>query len=537
MKQTKIYWIDLFSGAGGTTTGIHLANANATVLACVNHDAKAIACHLENHPDCMHFTEDIRDFNVVLKLKALVDKTKEMDPDCRINIWASLECTNYSKAKGGQPRDADSRTLAEHMLMYLEELNPDYLHIENVREFMAWGPLNDSGKPVCRDKGRDYMRWVNSIKKLGYEYDFRLLNSANFGAYTSRERYFAQFAKKGMPIAWPKAIHAKKVDAAATLFEAPKEKWKAVKEVLELETEGESIFSRKKPLVDNTLERIYAGLVKFQDEDVFRYRYNGGSVNPEEKAKSLKVPMGTLLSNGTHAIVKKVFVTKYFSGRPMGKVISVNGPMGTIKTVDGQSIVSAIHLQTYYGNGGVHSIDEPSPTLTTKDRVAKVDAHFIDQQYGNGSPASINEPANTLTTSPKLALVNVKKFLLNPQFASKGSSIDKPCFTLIARMDKRPPHIVSAETGEGYIIVYENDSEAMVRIKEFMAMNGIIDIKMRMLLVSEMLKIQGFPDDYVLTGTQTDQKKFIGNSVVPLMAQKLVESNYQAVCEFFTAAA
>jgi DNA (cytosine-5)-methyltransferase 1 len=136
-----------------------------------------------------------------------------------------------------------------------------------------------------------------------------------------------------------------------------------------------------------------------------------------------------------------------------------------------------------------------------------------------------------LTNVPKLALVHVKQWLLNPQFASKGSSIDNPCFTLIARMDKRPPYIISAETGEGCIIIYENDSPITVKIKEFMAENGIIDIKMRMLLVDEMLRIQGFSEDYKLGGTQTDQKKFIGNSVVPLVAQKFVEANYNALRE------
>jgi site-specific DNA-cytosine methylase len=45
MKPT-IYWIDLFAGGGGTTTGIHMANSNAKVVACVNHDATAIASHL-----------------------------------------------------------------------------------------------------------------------------------------------------------------------------------------------------------------------------------------------------------------------------------------------------------------------------------------------------------------------------------------------------------------------------------------------------------------------------------------------------------
>jgi DNA (cytosine-5)-methyltransferase 1 len=233
-------------------------------------------------------------------------------------------------------------------------------------------------------------------------------------------------------------------------------------------------------------------LVKFSNEGQFTYRNNGGSVNPEEKSKTLFRPMGTLLSGNTHNIV---------------------------------------HLNTYYGKSGLHSVNGVCPTLTCKDRVAIVNSHFIDQQYGQSLPASIEVPAGTLTNVPKLALVNVKQWLLNPQFASKGSSIEDPCFTLIARMDKKPPYIVSTETGEGQIIIYEDDNPVMVKIKMFMAENGIIDIKMRMLLVDEMLLIQGFPADYKLEGTQTDQKKFIGNSVVPLVAQRLVEANADALRE------
>lgn len=43
----------------------------------------------------------------------------------------------------------------------------------------------------------------------------------------------------------------------------------------------------------------------------------------------------------------------------------------------------------------------------------------------------------------------------------------------------------------------------------------------------ELLKIQGFPSFYRLEGSQQDQKKFIGNSVVPVvvMAWALVMAN------------
>lgn len=57
-----------------------------------------------------------------------------------------------------------------------------------------------------------------------------------------------------------------------------------------------------------------------------------------------------------------------------------------------------------------------------------------------------------------------------------------------------------------------------------MAAYLIGDIKMRMLKIPELLKIQGFPNEYKLQGTQTEQKKYIGNSVHPLVVKKWIES-------------
>ena len=115
-------------------------------------------------------------------------------PDSYLLLHASLECTNFSKAKGGQPRDADSRTLAEHLFRYIEALRPDYIQIENVEEFMCWGELDDKGKPVSRDRGVCYLKWVQNVRRYGYDFDHRLFNAADFGAYTSRKRFFGLFA-------------------------------------------------------------------------------------------------------------------------------------------------------------------------------------------------------------------------------------------------------------------------------------------------------------------------------------------------------
>ena len=529
MSKLKIYWIDLFCGAGGTSTGIHFASQNTKVLACVNHDANAIKSHFENHPDAHHFTEDIRDFNVVVKLKEIVEELRLREPDCIINIWASLECTNFSKAKGGQSRNADSRTLAEHMFMYIKEIDPDYFWVENVREFMSWGPLDQNGKPMSRSGGKDYLKWVEAVSSYGYRFDWRILNSANYGAYQKRERLYIQFAKFEYPTSWPAQTHTKdKIDSL--LF--PMEKWKAVRDVLDLTDEGTSIFKRKKDLSENTLKRIYAGLLKFvsNGDSCFTKQYNSGSET--SRCKSLDEPIGTITTGNSHALVKSVFIKKYFSGRPEGKVVSVNEPAGTITTVGGQALVTASHLATYYGNYGLHSIESPAPTLTTKDRIAKVDVNFIDQQYGTGSPASIDKPIGTITTIPKFNLVKAQQYIFNPAWGGNNGSLENPCCTIVARQDKAPLYLISTELGLMAIPVYENDSEIMILIKRFMVLHGIVDIKMRMLNIPELKQIQGFPIDYKLIGNQTEQKKFIGNAVEVNQAKAIVESNYISLFNF-----
>lgn len=502
----KLLYIDLFCGAGGTSTGVETATLDgqkcAKVIACVNHDPHAIASHLANHPEAKHYTEDIR----TLDLSTLIEHTqkeREKNPGALLVLWASLECTNFSRAKGGQARDADSRTLAEHLFRYIDALKPDYIQIENVREFMMWGDLDENGKPVSKDSGRLYLRWVGQVCDRGYSFSHRILNSADFGAYTSRERFFGIFAKKGLPIVFPEPTHCRRPEKGG-IFGTLKS-WKPVKEVLDLDDCGKSIF-RDKPLSEKTLQRIYAGLVKFVagGKEAFMMRYN--TVRPQDTVKSLDAPCGVLTTENRFALVKTQFLSKQFSGDPSGKNVGIDGPAGTVTCKDHHAFITA-----YYGNGGNHSVDAPAPTVTTKDRLGYVRAQFLDNQYGNGWASSIGTPAGTVTTSPKLNLVSAR-FLVNPQFGSEGASIEKPCFTLIARMDKRPPYIVTAETGPA-IALYKDDSPMTVKIKEFMALYGIRDICMRMLKIPELKKIMGFPEDYVLVGTQSEQKKYIGNAV------------------------
>ena len=622
--------VDLFCGAGGTTCGFVQAelegNMLAKVIACVNHDPTAIKSHWANHPEVKHFEEDIRTLDLTELIK-LVNYWRGVYPEAYLILWASLECTNFSKAKGGQPRDADSRTLADHLERYVEAISPDYVQIENVVEFMSWGPLDDKGKPVSRKNGSDFMRWRREIDAMGFRNEWNELNSANFGAFTSRNRLFGVFASRRLPIAWPEATHAK--DPSKFSMYGDLKKWKPVKEVLNFSYEGESIFGRKKPLSDKTLERIMAGLIKFvaKGDKSFISKYYSGK--PASKNISVDGPAGTIKTVDGQALVQGEFLVKYNSmdkngfynapgvdepapvittqnrlylaqaqflmqsngGNPESKIVSIEGPARTITATGGnQYIVHPEFLAAHYSNGdNVSSVESPCPTISTKDRFQFIKPEFIlnynhssqandinepapavlaadklalatpkffiDKHFGNHGNAqnqSVDEPAGTIMPNDKHRLVEVEPFVMptnfdnkptsiddplgvitanrkhhyivNPSHGGHSTSTDQPCPVVVARQDKAPLYLVQAEQGQVCIPVYECDTEIAIAIKCFMVQYGLVDIKMRMLRVPELLQIQGFPSHYKLEGNQSDQKKFIGNSVVPQVVKAWIEA-------------
>lgn len=630
-KDSQLYFIDLFCGAGGVTTGLHNAMVDgiaiAKVIACVNHDANAIKSHYLNHKKTKHYTEDIRTLDIS-GIIAQVLNIRRKNPNAIICLWASLECTNFSKAKGGSPRNADSRTLAEHLYRYIEGFNPDYIFIENVEEFMSWGPLDENGKPVSRDAGRDFMRWKKQIMSYGYSHDHQILNSADYGAYTSRKRYFGLFAAPGFPLKFPEPTHSKKPfsDQFGSLL-----KWKPVKDVLDFSDEGNSIFDRKKNLSPKTMQRILAGLIKYVagGKENFIAKYYS-SKNPAEMCISTDSPAGTITCVDGQSLVQPVFLAKYNSGNDASRCTSINDPSGTITTANRHALIQTKFLSKYHGKGqNIIGMDETCSTLTTKDRLALVQPAWLDKQYGSGdmnhqsvqspsgtimpndkhalvqtkwldkyyngdhnhssleSPAgtvmgvdkhrlvttkwimntaysnvgtSIEDPAPTITasrryhyvmkaepfvfnnnssTAPSLSInspaptitANRTHYIVNPAWGGNPGDVNQPCPTIIARQDKAPLYLVSTAKGLVSIAVYDTDDETTIKIKEFMVLYGIVDIKMRMLKIPELLLIQGFPKGYQLFGNQADQKKFIGNSVTPVVPEKWVEIIYRAITE------
>lgn len=674
--------VDLFCGAGGTTLGFEDARLSedeilsllmvwgvpyeeakqksfvlSKVVACINHDPIALKSHWENHKHVYHLEEDITclygiiQYGILFKSPAfqrlirLVNIYKAFYPEAKIILWASLECTNFSKAKGGKPRDADSRTLADHLHPYIIALDPDYIKIENVVEFMAWGPLDKNGRPVSSKNGQDWLRWRRSICELGYHDEWREINSADFGALTSRNRLFGCFAKPGLPIVWPEPTHAKNPEK--TQIVKPLKKWEPVKKALDFSDEGNSVFNRKKALSPKTMQRLFMGCVKHIAGGKKAFMYKAYSGDPKNRNSSLEVPAGTITTipnqqslvfitkwnsnnkkTGGHAghsieepcpvvatqnRLGAAFIVKGFSANS-GKSVNagasvdqpfptittqnrerlarvdfisryngvnggkhdnshnVEGPVGALGTGDNHAKVTAQFLQLYYSGGGQDgSIDEPVGTIPTRDRVGKVQAEFFASQ----SKVKVDcDCGHTWLTTEELYLtekcpscqtirtgtvtflhrpVKADKWLMDTNYNNVGKSIedpaptitadrhhhyivnpswgqghttgtDQPCPVVIARQDKAPLYLITCKEGPVAVPVYEGDCEWTIKLKEFMALYGICDIKMRMLKVSELKVIQGFPNDYILLGNQTDQKKFIGNSVHKVVPESWIKT-------------
>lgn len=250
--------IDCFAGGGGASVGIEMALGRCVDIA-INHDPAAILMHRTNHPNTKHLTEDIFQ----------VDLQKYVKGRHVALMWASPDCTSHSKAKGGKPREAGLRILPWAVYRHAKAILPDVIIMENVEEIQQWGPLDEQGYPIKEKKGEEYQKFISKMKSLGYAFDSRELVAADYGAPTTRKRWYAIFRRDGRSITWPEPTHNKNGTNGL-------KKWVAVSTVLDFSDLGKSIFGRKKPLADN-IDRDYRWHVYPTSERVKRI---GNSVVP-----------------------------------------------------------------------------------------------------------------------------------------------------------------------------------------------------------------------------------------------------------------
>lgn len=351
--------IDCFAGGGGASVGIEMALGRPVDIA-INHDPQAIRMHKVNHPDTLHLTEDI--FKVDLQRYVKGRRVALM--------WASPDCTSHSKAKGGQPRKSGLRILPWAVYKHAKAILPDVIIMENVEEIQQWGPLDENGHPIKERLGEDYKKFISAMKGLGYIFDSRELVAADYGAPTTRKRWYAIFRRDGKDIIWPEQTH----------FKDSEPKWKQCGKYIDWSDLGKSIFDRPKPLAEATQKRIANGIRKYILESepyvvrdkravAFVIQYHGEQKAGYARGQLLSEPIKTIDTSNWYGLVT-AFITKFYkSGIGQG----CDEPLHTITTSPGHfGLVSAFLIKYYGSGGGCQTIDRPLDTITTKDRFGLV---------------------------------------------------------------------------------------------------------------------------------------------------------------------
>lgn len=482
-RGKKMLVADLFCGAGGSSTGARMALEDlglAMELVCVNHWPTAIATHRANHPAARHYCQDIASVRPHLIV-----------PEGRLDLlMASPTCTHHSVARGGKPTSDQQRADPWHVVTWLTELRVKRLLVENVPEFVNWGPVDArNARPVRSRRGEYFAAWVDTIRRLGFAVDWRVLNAADYGEATTRRRLFVQARSDGKPIVWPAPTHVK--PQTGTLPFPGVKPWRPAREIIDWSIPGRSIFARKKPLSPKTLARIYAGAAKFGWPQPFLV-----ILRNHMAAQGMDAPIPTVAANGNHiGLAQPVILSPNTSGAPRSPddplpTITTGGAGSEIRPGCARHMLAQPFVLSRQGGGAPRGLEEPTPT-----QVAKHSHALIAPYYGSGSGltcGTAESPLPTVSTHDRLALIT-------PITHADGS--DRSRDPAVAPL----PTLTTAHRGELAIITA----------------SAHYDILFRMLEPHELARAMGF-DDYEFTGTKTEQTKQIGNAVPVRLVRALV---------------
>ena len=382
-------------------------------------------------------------------------------------LWASPSCTHHSRAKGGRPRSNQLRSQPEYVVTWASQVRPRIIIVENVPEFVEWGPLDDEGMPDKAHKGETFEAWVRMIGSLGYNVEHRVLCCADYGDATSRRRFFLIAVRHdvGVPV-WPKPTHGDHVPGLP--------QWRGAGECLDLSELGQSIFGRKRPLAEKTLARLASGARKYWGLDIttemlvkacsvkrmkpFIVKFNRSATTEDVDA-----PLTTVMSGGNHHALVQAKVTPLICDHQNhGKAEPPNKPLKTVSTHDHFSLATLVLGQ--HGAAACRPATEPVPTVACKGAIRMIEPIVIDNANG-GVIRGSHDPLNTVTLK------------------------DQHMMALPVLKDGRR-----------------------------------IDIFMRMLTPRELARAHSVPDDFVITGNRKEQTKQVGNSVPVRTARALVRA-------------
>ncbi|MGB0131176.1 DNA cytosine methyltransferase [Chlorobium sp.] len=501
MKQLRLdiepeIIIDNFAGGGGASTGIELALGRRVTVA-INHDPEAIAMHTANHPETEHYCESVWDVN-----------PRDVKPGRPIGLlWLSPDCKHFSKAKGGKPVEKGIRGLAWVALRWAATRQPRVIMLENVEEFLTWGPIGPDGRPCKKNKGREFKAFRNALNRQGYQVEWRELRACDYGAPTIRKRLFLIARRDGMPIVWPEPTHGPGLKPYRTAAEC-----------IDWSLPCPSIFERQRPLAEATCRRIAKGIMRYvvnAAEPFIINTRNGEKSGQKPRVRSINDPAWTITAQGSQgALVAPVFTECANASSP--RCMTADEPLRTIcaQTKGGHHALVTAFLAKHYGGVIGSSLESPIGTVTGVDysrrrrKVCIGYQHNLIKMRGNNVGQATDEPLRTISAGGT-HFAEVRAFLVK-YYGNEQDGVEL----------SEPLHTVTSRDRFGLVTV---DGQEY----------SITDIGMRMLAPRELFRAQGFPDDYIIGDrpeqglilTKTAQVRMCGNSVSPPLASALVAEN------------
>lgn len=391
--------VDNFAGGGGASTGIEIATGMAVAIA-INHDPAAILMHKTNHPYTEHFQASVWDIDPVAVCRGR-----------RVGLaWFSPDCKHFSKAKGAALVDRKIRGLAWITLRWAAKVRPRVIILENVEEFQTWGPVR-KGKPVKKLAGTTFRKFIRQLEELGYTVEYRELIAADYGAPTSRKRFYMIARCDGKPIVWPKPTHSK--TGADGL-----PKWRSAAEIIDWSLPCPSVFATKaeimdryglkavRPLAKNTMRRIIRGVDKFTIRSgkpfIVQQKFQNAAQNIEK-------PLTTVTAVGAHELCKPLLAPVTVTNTSNSVGGTVGAPVHTVTTAGNQMLVtpSLVSIGQTGGGDRIRDLREPVPTTVSKQEACLGSPSLIQyhtEQTESVRASGLGTPIHTVDASNRYGL-------------------------------------------------------------------------------------------------------------------------------------
>lgn len=543
---------DNFAGGGGASTGIELATGRVVDIA-INHDPDAILMHKTNHPYTRHYQASVWD----------VDPAEVCGGRPVGLAWFSPDCKHFSKAKGGKPVDKNIRGLAWIVLRWAGTVRPRVIILENVEEFQTWGPVR-RGLPVKSKRGQTFRKFISQLEALGYTVEWRELVAADYGAPTSRKRFFLIARCDGKPIVWPAPTHgpADSPEVKAGLLKP----WRSAAEIIDWSMPTPSIFdtreevwekyglSAQRPLRPNTMRRVAKGIDKFVLKAPRPYlvvvnhsgEFRGQEVGRPLQTITAKHGYGmafplmapwtvTNTTNSTgHAPDKPVDTARTGGGggqmlmgysliqyhTEQSERVRGQGVTDPIMTIDASNRygLAAVSLTKYYGSDQHgQGAEDPLHTVTAKDREGVTVAHMVKMK-GTNLGGQVQDPLQTITAGGgHHGVVTTRIVKAAPGVCLQNWPKIRELLNTYCNYALGPEDVILFRIGGSCYCM--------------------VDIGLRMLTPRELYRANGFPDDYIIdldyTGRAYGKSKQVarcGNAVPPPFAAALVRANLPEWC-------